>query len=73
MSLKSPYREIDFSTAIDALLQSMDENGYSLDGDDPRIETLRRNHPVIDEILECGVNGPAGIGLGKCGGHSLGE
>jgi glutamine synthetase adenylyltransferase len=37
------------------------------------IEELKDKHPVINELDESGPQGYCGIGLGKYGGHAIGD
>jgi hypothetical protein len=39
----------------------------------PELEALKEKHPVIHELDESGPNGYCGIGLGKYGGHAIGD
>lgn len=63
------YSERELAEAIEALLGCVRDLH---DDPDAAIDRLKEKHPVIDEIDEFGPRGPAGIGLGRFGGHAVG-
>ena len=64
--------------AIDAAMADMLEairwlGSVQPDYAEHKIEELTTRHPIISELVECGPNGYCSIGLGKMGGHMIGE
>ena len=61
------YTEFEMAKAINALWEIVCDSVNETIQD-----TLKEQHPVIDEIDEFGPAGPAGIGLGRFGAHAVG-
>lgn len=40
---------------------------------DKQLDFLSETNSILDELRECGVHGPVGIGLGRIGGHAVGD
>lgn len=40
---------------------------------DARRDELTEQHQILNEIDRFGAGGPAGLGLGRCGGHAVGD
>jgi hypothetical protein len=64
--------------AIDAAMADMmeairDMGAFQPDHTDAKIGELINKHPIIAELEECGPHGYCSIGLGKMGGHVIGE
>lgn len=41
--------------------------------EDSEVEKLMDQHPCIREVSQFGANGPVGLGLGRIGGHAIGD
>lgn len=37
-----------------------------------QLQKLKEDHDAIHQVAEHGANGPAGLGLGRFGGHAIG-
>lgn len=67
MSLKG-YSQRDLETALGDLWEAVEKLLPT-----PIIEELTKKNHILAELWECGRNGPVGIGLGRFGGHAVGE
>jgi hypothetical protein len=39
----------------------------------PELQELVKKHKILQELAEFGPNGPVGLGIGRIGGHAVGE
>lgn len=62
------YTESELVAALWTLWQRME-----LPLTEPEMEALFVKHPVLEELNFCGPSGYCGLGLGRIGGHAIGD
>jgi hypothetical protein len=62
--MKQQYTELELATAIEEILEDLPED---------RMLYFTEKFPCCDEIRQFGALGPTGSGLGKFGGHVVGD